>query len=48
VCICVVFNAAAISSESTALINTVLENNDLERMQQEVTGDSSATSLEGL
>jgi hypothetical protein len=48
VCICVVFNDAASSSEGTALSNTVLENNDLERMQQEVTLTSSASSLEGL
>ena len=48
VCICIVFNDAASSSESTALNNTVLENNDSERMQQEVTVYSSAISLEGL
>lgn len=43
-----VFNDAASSSESTALNHTVLENNDLEQMQQEVTVDSTAISLEGL
>jgi hypothetical protein len=50
VCLCVyvVFNDAASRSESTSLSNTVLENNDFERMQQEVKVDSSAISLEGL
>lgn len=45
---CVVFNDAASSLEITAINNTVLENNDLERMQQEVTVDSSAIFLEGI
>ena len=45
---CVVFNGDARSSDFTALNDTVLENNDLERMQKEVEVDSSVIILEGL